>query len=377
MKDAVKKCIEVCTHSFIIKPYRSILTSLMMIAEDLNSGFEKKYVKVPFAAVLKFVEERAFPLKFGYVEVPLDSLKHLLAVVFEEILTQGLNQIRASDCMQELRDPRIWYMHKEIKRLFRANVKSSLLMSNNTLTEKNLDKESDNFPLCMANLHNLLRSNHRLQHTSRVQYILYLKEIGVPCQEVINLFMKEYSIPVVNKQIRNSKTCDHSWADSQNRYIYNIEHLYGNRGSRKNYRAHTCHALQNSGNSSDGGCPYACFDEKNLEKVLSLCSFEVKDIEDIKSLSSSKKYTKACHSNLLMKIKSISSNIQVNKEKNVAPNFSKNLSCSEDNNKVLVPASALNSNGQVCRDSLLCELSKPSDFYFFIKNLKFSAICYR
>ncbi|GBM71107.1 DNA primase large subunit [Araneus ventricosus] len=334
---------------------------------------------LPFTAVLKFVEERAFPIKSGCVEVPLDSLKSLLVVVFKEILIQGLNQIKASNCKQVLKDPQMQYMQQEIKRLFKANVSSSFMVPNRIL-EENLDQESENFPLCMANLHNLLRSNHRLQHTSRVQYILYLKEIGVPCQEVINLFMKEYSIPVISKQICNSKTCDHSWTDSQNRYIYSIEHLYGNRGSRKNYRAHSCNALQNSGNSSDGGCPYACFDDKNLEKVLSSCSFELKDIEDIKLLSSAKEYAKACCSNLLMKIKRNASEIDVNKEtrnayRNEIPNFPRNCSCSEENSKASVPTSILDSNRQVSLDNFLCRLSKPLDFYFFMKNFKPAVVC--
>ncbi|CAL1276301.1 unnamed protein product [Larinioides sclopetarius] len=374
MINAAKKCFKVCKESFVIRSYKSILMSLMMIAEDLNSDLKEESIKVPYTSVLKFVEERTFPLEYGYVKVPLDSLKLLLTVVFEEILVQGLNQIKASNCVQVLKDSRIQYMQQEIQRLFKTNLSSSVSISS-TLLEEHLDQESKNFPLCMVNLHNLLRSNHRLQHTSRVQYILYLKEIGVPCQEVINLFMKEYSIPVINKQICNSKTCDHSWADSQNRYIYSIEHLYGNRGSRKNYRAHSCNALQNSGNSSDGGCPYACFDDKNLEKVLSSCSFEVKDIEDIKLLSSTKEYAKACQTNLLMKIKRKAAEINVDKERsnthhNKMLNCPKNCSCPEVNSKTSVPTSILDSDRQIFLNNFLCKLSKPSHFYFFMKNFK-------
>ncbi|GFY55671.1 DNA primase large subunit [Trichonephila inaurata madagascariensis] len=350
-----------CTHSdlhifFIQKSYKSILESLVIVAQELNVESGKKVLKVPFTAALKFVEKRIYTLNAGYVQVPIHAVKPLLAQIFEEVLIQGLNQIANSHCIQELRDHRMQYMLKEIKQWFKSFTNAPSPILNNIIREENLNLESERFPPCMANLHMLLRRNHRLQHNSRVQYILYLKEIGVPCEEVISLFKKEYSIPEGNKEKPNSKVCNHSWNDSENRYIYSIEHLYGKRGSRKNYRAHSCKAIQSSGNYSGGGCPFACFDESNLVKVLQPCCLEVEDIEDIKSLVFKKKYVEACYFHLLMKMKSPSVS-------DIYREYS--LKTSVQNEETNCVKRSLNFINQPVID-----FTKPSEYFFLLKNFK-------
>ncbi|KFM80760.1 hypothetical protein X975_07645, partial [Stegodyphus mimosarum] len=123
------------------------------------------------------------------------------------------------------------------------------------------------------------------------------------CHEVLTLFMKEYSLPTYNCESKGS-ICSHSWSDSKARYIYSIEHLYGKRGSGKNYKAHSCNALQSHQSIcvNEGGCPFKTFDSKYLENVLKSINFEVEDIEDIKSLTKKKRFKEACCVSLLKKM---------------------------------------------------------------------------
>lgn len=81
-------------------------------------------------------------------------------------------------------------------------------------------------------------------------------------------------MPAIHTCHSDYSLCSHNWADSEKRYTYSIEHLYGLRGACKNYRAHSCCALQNT-YDSEGGCPFVTFDEKNLQKSLINDRFEV------------------------------------------------------------------------------------------------------
>lgn len=81
--------------------------------------------------------------------------------------------------------------------------------------------------------------------------------------------MKEYSQP-----FKDNGHCSHSWTDSNKRYIYGIEHLYGKRGACKNYKAHSCLTLQNS-YDCEGGCPFVTFDDQHLQSALECQNVEV------------------------------------------------------------------------------------------------------
>jgi len=72
----------------------------------------------------------------------------------------------------------------------------------------------------------------------KIQYSLFLKECGVAANEAILFWQQEYS------KASKHRTCKHDWYNNASRYVYNIRHLYGLEGSRKNYRAHSCQSLQ-------------------------------------------------------------------------------------------------------------------------------------
>ncbi|XP_069108347.1 DNA primase large subunit-like [Argopecten irradians] len=155
------------------------------------------------------------------------------------------------------------------------------------------------FPPCMSHVHNILSSRHRLQHNARIQYTLFLKEIGMPVHEALMFWRKEYSEPV-----ESSDGCCHRWQQDGRRYTYNIRHLYGLEGACINYRGHSCSTLQNSssGVGEQGGCPFQCFDLEHLDRIL-----QREEIHDsrkvIHQLASNGKYSEACKTLFVEKTK--------------------------------------------------------------------------
>ncbi|XP_015915691.1 DNA primase large subunit isoform X2 [Parasteatoda tepidariorum] len=365
MFNTCRQCEEVIQHTGIIKSYRKVLKTFIHLAKDFEIAIQNKdnFLKVPFIYVLKFVKRRLHPLTSGFVSVPLTELKHLLISFFEEFVSQGIFQTKSSPCIHQINDPRFSYMA-----WFKSNISFSISTSGignaRIIREENLNAESSKFPQCMKNIHFLLRKTHRLQHHARIQYILFLKEIGVPYEEVLNLFMKEYSFPM-----NFTSTCIHSWSDSRNRYIYSIQHLFGRRGSRKNYRAHSCYSLQccNSRSVFEGGCPFACFDSDNISKSLLSENLQVNDIEDIKLLSDSKKYTEACGYFLNKKLHILKQSM-VSQRKDSSSRF-ENTEIKINNNQNLSNEILMQKKkNDSTFDNLSSHISKPSEFYFILSN---------
>lgn len=78
-------------------------------------------------------------------------------------------------------------------------------------------------PMCMRNLHESLHSNGHLRHYGRLQYNLFLKDIGLPLKEALIFWRRSFrsmSDDKFNKE-----------------YKYNIRHGYGLEGKRISYPA--------------------------------------------------------------------------------------------------------------------------------------------
>jgi DNA primase large subunit len=78
-------------------------------------------------------------------------------------------------------------------------------------------------PMCMRNLHESLHSNGHLRHYGRLQYNLFLKDIGLPLEEALLFWRRSFrgmSDDKFNKE-----------------YKYNIRYGYGLEGKRINYPA--------------------------------------------------------------------------------------------------------------------------------------------
>ncbi len=127
--------------------------------------------------------------------------------------------------------------------------------------------------------HPYLGCYSRLKHHGRIQYTLFLKEIGMPFEEAVKFWQQEYSKPegvhihdrnsCKNGSTHNHVACGHSWQLNSKKYLSSLNGLYGRSGSRIDYSAHSCSSLQRallSSSSDVGGCAFVHSDEPSLKK---------------------------------------------------------------------------------------------------------------
>ena len=128
-------------------------------------------------------------------------------------------------------DPRLISLNMRIQN----SLLTKGLNPKNVLTYENINSKATQFPLCMRNLHNILRERHRLTHHARFYYTLFLKECGMKIEDVILYWKNEYSKPHPCGSV-----CTHNWQKDERKFVYSIRHMYGLEGGRKNYKAQRC-----------------------------------------------------------------------------------------------------------------------------------------
>lgn len=113
-------------------------------------------------------------------------------------------------------------------------------------------------PLCMRHLQETLSSTHHLRHYSRLQYNLFLKELGLPVEEALLFWRRMFSTMTDDKFNKEHR--------------YNIRHGYGLEGRRLNYPAKSCARIISAdtpGPQDTHGCPFRHFSAANLSTALS------------------------------------------------------------------------------------------------------------
>ncbi|BFZ17334.1 hypothetical protein BsWGS_20373 [Bradybaena similaris] len=205
-----------------------------------------------------------------------------------------------ADCRLEL----VFKFRNLLQGLLRAETKKSGYQPGHfpALRLADLWQHSAMFPPCMANVVKVLQDEHTLKHQDRVQLTLFLKELGLPVNDALLLWKREYSVPTKSSK---SKICQHRWQDNERWYIYNIRHLYGLEGSRTNYRAHSCSAIQDRALTCGdaGGCPFVSHDTAALK--LSLLNQDIceDNTDHILKLCHRKMHGHACQNFMLHKLK--------------------------------------------------------------------------
>ncbi|XP_074663032.1 DNA primase large subunit-like [Tubulanus polymorphus] len=262
-----------------------------LVRKYLN-GNEKPCIKVPFTYVSNLVADRSVIVKNGWAYIPFCKLQALMAALFFQSLTVGMESAKQSLNLLKT-DIRFRKLLKIIQNIF-SKCNDSLhgdrdFSVQGDLYMDQIDEIQQFIPLCMRNIHRNLRKNHKVPHHSRIQYTLMLKEIGLPVQEAISFWRGEYLKPSKSEigQLASK------WRHNESRYIYNIRHLYGLEGSRINCRSHTCSHLQYCTLQS-GGCPFKHFDAFHLEEELKMERLNQSDIELIIVLSRNQLYKEAC-----------------------------------------------------------------------------------
>lgn len=241
-------------------------------------------ISLNFKHCLSLVAKRQVELKNGMVSLPCGKWKEYLAHLF---LTNLKYRINTTNLEPLKGDPRILeFLHKLKRELFPFVTRgtSGMLLSNE------VDIASKFFPPCMLNLHQNLRKRHRLSHSQRFYYSLFLKDIGMPVEEAIDFWRAEY-----RQNPSGSNNCCHHWEKDEKKYLYGIRHMYGLEGRRKSYTSVSCQRIQGSDTScSEGGCPFKSFD--NLQMLLLENNPSCTDtlLSKINELKRNRQYTTAC-----------------------------------------------------------------------------------
>jgi len=187
-------------------------------------------------------------------------------------------------------DSRIGPMLKSMNQLYTGRDYSSSGMVNNELTSQNVDEISkQSMPLCMRQMHDGLKRNHKLKHWGRLQYGLFLKGAGMTMEESLIFFQREFGKIMTGEQF-------------QKEYAYNIRHMYGKEGKRASYTPYNCQKIimgSTPQNEDHHGCPFKDYDEGNLSSLLSKMQINEREKDEILDLKRKKNYQIACQKHFL------------------------------------------------------------------------------
>ncbi|KHJ42110.1 Eukaryotic-type DNA primase, large subunit [Trichuris suis] len=289
-----------------------------------NSFFPIAHLLVPFTAVLEPVSRRMVRLQRGFAFVTADCFDHVLSFLFASCMEmrRSCANIRKPPTLDE----RLLFIASEVKAFIKSacpelNAIGRALDGTFLISSEQVDTLQSILPPCMLHLHKQLRSSHRLRHHARVQYTLFLKDIGMPVEESLKFWSTEFDIPC------KDSSCRHNWSTEKRRYTYNILHLHGLAGGQKNYSCRTCESLQSDLTflANDCGCPFRCFDDEKLRHfLLSSYPLSLNLITYILQERAKERYNNSC---LLVKRAICTSSAIAPSVLSAAQSFRRSLSC--------------------------------------------------
>ncbi|XP_070570523.1 uncharacterized protein [Ptychodera flava] len=281
------------------------------VVEMFKTGNSAVTFTVPFQYALKSVARRDVEVTRGRAVMPYTKLGEVVTFIFRDLLSVGMATAQRMLPKVLVTDQRIAELCQDVKKLHRTfeqvgkrrqgrDISLKVQQSRENIHCNNIDSQVFKFPPCMSHLHHKLRQCHRLRHHSRIQYTLFLKEIGLSVSDALQFWKTEYS----KTHCGHGEGCTHNWAKDGKRYTYNIRHLYGLEGSCTEYRAHSCRSIQERvlGPGEEGGCPFKHFDSNHLQSKLQTGGIPQDVQEDVVSRSAEKDYMTACQSYLKVKV---------------------------------------------------------------------------
>ncbi|KAJ8718859.1 hypothetical protein PYW07_016415 [Mythimna separata] len=250
------------------------------ICASHSSNCSVHNISLHFKQCLHLVARRQVEITNGVATIPCGRWKQYLISLFRENL---LNRINKTDVTPLKSDSRIMELLRKMRKEFPLSKDMTKV-----LLSRDVDSVSTFFPPCMLNLHQNLRRRHRLSHTQRFHYSLFLKDIGMPVEEAVGFWRAEYRL-----HPNGNHSCCHNWDKDEKKYMYGIRHMYGLEGCKKNYASVSCQRIQSIDNScSEGGCPFKSFDYDKMVPLLKNCSEPV--LSQISELRRKGLYTSAC-----------------------------------------------------------------------------------
>lgn len=229
------------------------------------------YYKVPFVVVSDLVRMRKVFISKGIAYIGSEDMIYVIISTFRSTLSRNLAYIsRKIDDISE--DVRILSLIKGAGKTQR-DVDYTANIGKGHIDINNLDSLAEiSYPLCMQTLHKKLRKEHHLKHFARLQYILFLKGIGVTLEDALRFWRSEFT-----------KKMDADKFDKA--YAYNVRHSYGKAGKMANYSPQSCLKIINASVAAGEahGCPFRHQDPNSLKKLFQqngLSTFDAQEILD-------------------------------------------------------------------------------------------------
>ncbi|KAF3000804.1 hypothetical protein E8E13_006128 [Curvularia kusanoi] len=243
---------------------------------SIKNREEQEWFKVDWEKVPMLVEQRRVFVKRGKAYVPQREQMSLVVAEFTKKLDEALELTsRALPRLDE--DDRLAPILAHLSQSFTApdaaySSSDANIDGLSAINANSIDTLSQNFPLCMRNLHNTLHENSHLKHFGRLQYTLFLKGIGLSLDECIVFWRRSFKLMTDEKFTKE--------------YRYNIRHAYGDVGGDSNrrgrgYTPYSCQKLLTEplpGPGQTHGCPYRTFTPDNLISVLQRVGVNERDV---------------------------------------------------------------------------------------------------
>lgn len=245
---------------------RRFREQLLDVHPRLAPVFEaESFVQVPWHRVPDLVEKRRVFVHKGTAWIPSKEQSSLVLAEFQSRLQSQLEMTaRALPRLDE--DDRLLPVleHLSMGTIVGASNEyaTNALLSNDgeavSLTANMVEPlVRQHAPLCMRHLQATLSTTHHLRHYARLQYNLFLKELGLPVEEALLFWRRSFSTMSDDKFTKEHR--------------YNIRHGYGLEGRRLNYPAKSCARIitqDQPGTQDTHGCPFRHFSPANLSAAL-------------------------------------------------------------------------------------------------------------
>jgi len=250
-----------------------------------DAAFDLKlYFRVPFEEATMMIKRRQVFVHGGYAFVPRDRVLELVVTRFRMRLSKSL-ALANKLWPRVATDVRIAPLLKNIGKQYLGRDYLSQVKASGQVTPDQLNVlASRSMPLCMNHLHSELKRAHHLKHWGRLQYVLFLKGIGLTLEHCLDFWRQEFTQRITLE-------------DFQKRYAYNVRHAYGKEGKRQDYTPYSCRKIILGTPPASGdahGCPFKHWNENHVRAKLSKMKVGSRDIKEIVNLVKSGDYQVAC-----------------------------------------------------------------------------------
>merc|ERR1719476_761335 len=138
----------------------------------------------------------------------------------------------------------------------------------------------------MQNMYNKLSETHHLKHSARQQFGLFLKGIGLTCEESMAYWRSEFTKTMTPDKF-------------QKEYGYGVRYNYGLEGKRQDWAPMSCGKIiaspgSNAAAGEHHGCPFRNFEEGQLRAQMQQMQVSSADISYIVEKVKGHHYQVAC-----------------------------------------------------------------------------------